>query len=241
LKTRKYCGRCAARSALRFDTAIVRLSITMKRNTILTLSLGCTLLGACSSGGGGTTGAAGMGAAGTTGAAGTMGAAGTGAAGTGAAGTTGAGGNGLMGATPADGSKAAIAAYLMAETYKQAPWKSETATPRAANSQVSPHGRVRVWMNDTLIASLKAGNGEFGGKPHVPGSMAVKEFYDDSDVRLGAAAMLKLTGNDAWKFYCNSTAPERCGVGGSTLPYYADETDIGCNGCHGGLIFNKAP
>jgi hypothetical protein len=171
-----------------------------------------------------------------TGASGATGTAGT----TSTTGTAGTAGNGLTGSTPADGSQAAIAAYLQAETYKQSPWKSETVMPREASSPVSPHGRVRVWMNDTLVSSLKAGNGEFGGLPHIAGSMAVKEFYDASDVRLGTAAMLKLPGADAWRLYCNSTVRARCGVQ-ATLPFYADETDLSCNGCHGGLIFNKAP
>jgi hypothetical protein len=195
----------------------------MNRALILSIVYSLSVLNACGSGGTPTS----TGAAGTTGTAGTTGAAGT-------------SGNGLVGAAPSDGSQAAIAAYLQAETYRQSPWKSETAAPREATSTVSPHGRVRVWMNDTLVASFKAGNGELGGTPHLPGSMAVKEFYDASDVRLGAAAMLKLPGADAWKLYCNSSVQARCGIK-DKLPFYADETDLSCNGCHGGLIFNKAP
>jgi hypothetical protein len=146
----------------------------------------------------------------------------------------------MVGATPNGTTQAAIAAYLEAGTYKQAPWISETPAPRDKIGTVTPHGRVRVWMNDTLVASQRAGNGEFGGTPHTAGSMAVKEFYDDSDKRLGAAVMLKLPGADAWRYYCDSTVPERCGVS-DKLPFYSDETALQCGGCHGGLIFNKAP
>jgi hypothetical protein len=146
-----------------------------------------------------------------------------------------------MGATPADSSEDAIAAYLQAGTYKQAPWISETAAPRAETSTTSPHDRVRVWMNDTLVASQAAGNGEFGGAAHTAGSMAVKEFYDEADMLLGEAVMLKVPGAAMnWVFYCDSTAPERCGIE-DTLPFYSDSSNFACNGCHGGLIFNQAP
>lgn len=146
-----------------------------------------------------------------------------------------------MGATPADSTQASIVAYLQAETYKQAPWIAETATPRESNSVTSPHGRVRVWMNDTLVASQGAGNGAFGGTAHTAGSMAVKEFYDAADAYLGRAVMLKVPGAAMnWVFYCDSTDPERCGID-ETLPFYGDSMAFGCNGCHGGLIFNEAP
>jgi hypothetical protein len=111
--------------------------------------------------------------------------------------------------------------------------------PRDAASVVSPHGKVRVWMNDTLVASWRAGNGEFGGTAHTTGSMAVKEFYDDAGMQVGRAAMLKVMGaSNAWVFYCEGTDQARCN--GETIPYYGDSTSA-CNGCHGGLIYTHAP
>jgi hypothetical protein len=146
-----------------------------------------------------------------------------------------------MGAAPADSTQASIVAYLQAETYKQTPWIAETAAPREPTSTVSPHGRVKVWMNDTLVTSQAAGNGMFGGTAHTAGSMAVKEFYDSTDVYLGRGVMLKVPGTaSAWVFYCDSTVHEACGTE-DPLPFYGDMNSFQCNGCHGGLIFNQAP
>lgn len=183
-------------------------------------------------GSGGTTGGVG----GTAGASG-----GTPGGSAGTAGGGGTGGSALMGAAPSDSTEAAITAYLQAETYKQAPWIAETAAPREATSVTSPHGRVKVWMNDTLVASQGAGNGALGGAAHTAGSMAVKEFYDEADMYLGRGVMLKVPGAAMnWVFYCESTAPESCGID-DPLPFYGDMNSFQCNGCHGGLIFNQAP
>lgn len=220
---------------------------------VFTMILAFTVLSACGSdsgestastaGGGGTAGGTGgtVGAAGTGGTAGGAGIAGGGAGTAGATGGGGTGGSPLMGAAPSDSTEAAITAYLQAETYKQAPWIAETAAPREATSAVSPHGRVKVWMNDTLVTSQGAGNGAFGGTAHTAGSMAVKEFYDTADMYLGRGVMLKVEGSaSAWVFYCESTAPEACGIE-DPLPFYGDMNSFQCNGCHGGLIFNQAP
>jgi hypothetical protein len=110
-----------------------------------------------------------------------------------------------------------------------------------SSSIVSPHGRVRVWLNDTVVASQQAGNGEFGGTAHTAGSMAVKEFYDDADTRVGRAAMLKVPGSAFnWVFYCDSSEQARCGIE-EPLPFYGDMDAQGCNGCHGGLVYTQAP
>jgi hypothetical protein len=150
-----------------------------------------------------------------------------------------------MGAGPADSTQTSIAAYLTAETYKQAPWISQTTAPRDDNSMgVSPHGKVRVWWNDTLVASQHAHNGTIGGTPHTTGSMAVKEMYDANDMRIGRAAMLKTPGGSTkWVYFCDSTDVARCtGDATLTVPHYGDDTSaVDCSGCHGGNIYNVAP
>ena len=138
------------------------------------------------------------------------------------------------GSYPTDSSADGIAAYLASGAYREAPWISETDTPRERTSDVSPHGRVQVWGNDVLVASQQAGNGELGGTPHDVGSMAVKEMVDDADALVGVAVMLKLDSD--WVYYCEGPA-DRCGVTGST-PVWGTGLDTECGFCHGGIIFN---
>jgi len=87
----------------------------------------------------------------------------------------------------------AIKAFIMVGTFKATPWKSETDAPREPGpNSASPHGKVRVWFNDTLQTSAKAGNGsifensvppkQVAGPPQVTGSMAVKELYNGDAV-----------------------------------------------------------
>ncbi len=132
-------------------------------------------------------------------------------------------------------------AYLVEERYRGEGWTAETPEPRPKSGVVSPHGRVQVWFNETLIASQRAGHGEFQGSAHVSGSMAVKEFYDDADQRLGRAAMLKFDGPAFHFVYFCDGPQERCWVQGPTDPYYGVGSRAECSGCHGGLIFTKAP
>lgn len=143
------------------------------------------------------------------------------------------------GAWPRDTSESGIAAYLASGAYREAPWVAETDAPRDANSGVSPHGRVRVWFNDVLVDSQRAGNGEVGGTPHPEGAMSVKELYDDGDAVLGHAVMLKRDGAaDDWLYTCDET-PSRCGS--SAAPVYGVGLDTDCGFCHGGVVFNAAP
>lgn len=143
------------------------------------------------------------------------------------------------GAWPRDTSESGIAAYIAAGAYREAPWVAETDAPREANSGVSPHGRVRVWFNDVLADSQRAGNGEVGGTPHPEGAMTVKELYDDADTVLGVAVMLKLEGAaDQWVYTCDETT-SRCGS--ADVPVYGVGLDTDCGFCHGGVVFNSAP
>jgi len=139
---------------------------------------------------------------------------------------------------PPGSSMEELAAFLQSEAYRGDGWTAQTAAPRAASSTVSPHGRVRVWRNDTLIASLEAGNGaDLDAPGHETGSMVVKEFYDDADQMLGQASMLKLEGIPReWVYYCGGP-DERCM---DTAPYYGVDLDAPtCGFCHGGFVFTN--
>ncbi|MFT5683377.1 MAG: hypothetical protein ACI8RZ_004308 [Myxococcota bacterium] len=155
---------------------------------------------------------------------------------------------GLLGCTeppqtdgPIDSSQAGIEAFLEDEGYRESPWIAQTEAPRESTWEVSPHGRVHLWLNETVIASQAAGNGGFLGTPHTTGSMAVKELVDESDVPVGRAVMLKLEGVAAsWVYYCDGTE-ERCGFSDGEPPHYAVAYDSECYYCHGGEIFNARP
>ncbi len=138
-----------------------------------------------------------------------------------------------------------LAALLESEEYRQSPWVAETSRPRGPTSIVSPHGDVRVFANDVLLKSIAKGNGvrpadgglEFSiqAPVHDPGSIAVKEFYEDGEL-LGKAALMKLPGSnfDA-AYYC--TGPlERCGVE-KTPPVYGEGIRVGCGACHAGFVY----
>ena len=147
-----------------------------------------------------------------------------------------------MGATPADSSQAAIEAYLLAETYKQAPWVPQSAAPREAESVVSIHGKVMVWQNDTQVASAIAAMGSTSATA-MTGSMAVKDFYDNADMLIGQAVMLKVAGDALkWVFYCkttNAADAARCNDEAAN-PFYGDENSS-CNQCHFGQVYSMVP
>lgn len=112
--------------------------------------------------------------------------------------------------------QAELSPWLAAESYVG--WAAESAVH--AQTGTSPHGMVRTFFNDTLVASFDAGNTE-----HTVGSAAVKELYDDAGMRVGWAVMLKTAaGSDAstWYWYLEN--------GGMVT---ADENGFaGCEGCH---------
>jgi hypothetical protein len=137
---------------------------------------------------------------------------------------------------PEDSSAAGIVAFLEAESWRAPPWLSETDAPRDAITQFSPHGRVQVFLNDVLVASLEEGNGGYEGTPHRTGSMAIKRMVDADDREVGMAAMLKLDGDDQqWVYWCDAPS-DRC-----EGPYYGVAYGSECVFCHGGQVFNRAP
>lgn len=112
--------------------------------------------------------------------------------------------------------EAELSPWLAAESY--ASWTAESAVHAATGT--SPHGMVRTFFNDTLVASFDAGNTE-----HAVGSASVKELYDGAGMRTGWAVMVKTTaGADAasWYWYLEN--------GGSVN---ADDNGLAqCEGCH---------
>lgn len=158
-------------------------------------------------------------------------------------GETGMEGTGGEESRPADASADAIEQFLNDQGYREDGWAAETDAPREAADQVSPHGRVRVWINDVLDMSQDAGN---QGSEHVPWSMTVKELYDDGDQIVGHAVMFNaIEGNDpVWTYYC--WGPEgRCGTGEPAYtmeePSYGQGFDVSCGSCHAGNVFTQLP
>jgi hypothetical protein len=136
---------------------------------------------------------------------------------------------------------------LAANSYKSPPWLPDTASPRDPSSVVSPHGRVRVWMNSVLVDSLRNGRDGVDSPPPDQWSMAVKEFYDDTDMLIGRAASIKsgaATSSSAWVYLCHG--PEgRCFTSSpafsESAALHGTGTNTMCGPCHGGLVFTAPP
>ncbi|MCX4244561.1 hypothetical protein [Paraliomyxa miuraensis] len=112
--------------------------------------------------------------------------------------------------------QAALSPWLMAENY--AGWAAESAVHAATGT--SPHGMVRTFFDDVLVASFEAGNTE-----HTVGSASVKELYDAGGTRVGWAVMVKTAaGTDAsnWYWYLESNGSASTDANGAGL----------CEGCH---------
>lgn len=143
---------------------------------------------------------------------------------------------------PADETAEAMTAFITSEAYKGEEWTAETDQPREASSGVSPHGSVRVYLNDTLIQSVAAGNGgvaSASGVSHTAGSMTVKEFYDDATL-VGVGVLYKYgEGANDWAMWCYGPAG-RCS---STVPANTVDNPMheinafACAACHGGNVF----
>lgn len=183
---------------------------------------------------GGTAGAPSGGSSAGGGAGGASGGGGVPVGGGGADGGSGGGSAGAATDIPADTSKEGFKAFLESDEYKS--WYSQTDAPRETEFQTSPHGRVRVFMSERLVAAKQAGiDGD--PDPYPAGSMAVKELYDDGDMLVGRAAMLKAAdgkGSMTWLYYCNG--PEgRCATSKSGEMYGKGLSD--CNFCHGEFFY----
>jgi hypothetical protein len=92
------------------------------------------------------------------------------------------------------------------------------------------------------MASIMAGtNGlEIAGQEGNPvGSMAVKEFYDESGTMEGVALFLRTTtgsGLSDWTYYCRSESG-LCSNPSVTQAYGAGA--IECSACHGGVFYSE--
>ena len=171
-------------------------------------------------------------------------------------GATATGGGSATGGATATGSALeatvdSIKAYIMAGTYKNPPWKSETAAPREKQPG-SPHEKVQVWFNDTLQASAKAGNGKAVGlvvdPPHTTGSMVVKETYDANGAMVAVAANLKVAGAaTAWAYYGVGDGVffnEKDKTYTEAAPFFKTAPRDGlfaCTFCHFGSVFTPVP
>lgn len=144
-----------------------------------------------------------------------------------------------------DGSRESMLEVLTSESYKD--WVVDVDEPREQSSSVSPHGMVRVYANERLIASIAKGNGVEPdpddpnllvadiSTAHDTGSMAVKEMYQDGEL-VGRAALVKLEGAQSEvAYYCEGDAG-RCGTG-EPPPNYGVGLAVGCGACHGGIVF----
>ena len=197
-------------------------------------------LSGCGGDDGDTSGTGGSGSGGTS-----SGSAGSSSGGS-SAGTGGTGSTALPNTVPQEMTAAAFTTFMDGAAYTMNGWVSETAAPRAAANTVSPHVRVRVWFNPTLVESVNAGNGvDLQAPAHTVGSMSVKELYDDADALVGHAVSLKVEdgkGGTSWQYYCKGPNG-RCysgSTGFDTTPMFA-KGDLQCGGCHGGMVFTPVP
>ncbi|WAS90018.1 hypothetical protein [Nannocystis punicea] len=124
---------------------------------------------------------------------------------------------------------AAIGGWLHAAGYRG--WAAQSGV-----HATSEHGGARVFFNEVLAASMRAGAGE-----HPIGSAAVRELYEaDLATLRGFAVMLKLRasgpGGEGWLWY------EQFGTGADAKPLVAGTGERGCVGCHdAGLDFVHPP
>lgn len=146
---------------------------------------------------------------------------------------------------PTDITAEAFTAFLDAETYKGAEWTPESPAAREAATGVSPHGVVRVYVNDVAVQAFADGHGGLADQvPYVQYSMSVKEIYDETDMTtvLGKAIMYKTAdaGNDTWVYYCYGPAA-RCSSSSGEIPKESAMFVMGssndCASCHGGNLF----
>jgi len=104
---------------------------------------------------------------------------------------------------------------------------AESAVHGSTNG--SPHGNVRVFLNDTLDGSLANGN-----ETHPIGSAAVKELYDADEVTLiGWAVSVKIAdeseGGNGWYWYeylNDEVVADEVGAGTCIGCHFASGTDM---------------
>jgi hypothetical protein len=110
-----------------------------------------------------------------------------------------------------------IRAYVARGDYQQ--WLAESAVRDSLFN--SPHGKVRVFFNQTAAAALKADQ-----LPLPVGAMVVKELYrSDGTTLAGYAAMVKYTAGSSWTWW-EAFTPDLT----NTAAFGNDHST--CRGCH---------
>lgn len=133
---------------------------------------------------------------------------------------------------PTNTSEASVAAFLEAESYKS--WAGD-AEIRVGGS-VNVHGdNLRVYLNDAAVDSHTDTVGE--NSDASPGSMAVKELYDESGTLVGRATSL-LDESGEWTYYCDSSVDTLCTGSSIDMPVY---NNFACQSCHGDQIYAPVP
>lgn len=121
-----------------------------------------------------------------------------------------------------DSSNAGLTDFVATAAYTGAGWVAE---PAVHPDRGGPHGMVRIYFNDVLHQSLKAGNAV-----HPRGSMVLKETYS-SDGQTLRGHMLDVkdvdeNGVDQWVWWYRPNATS------GTAPTYFRGTDNFCASCH---------
>lgn len=139
------------------------------------------------------------------------------------------------GTAPADGgvdtSNEGLTQFVADGGYLGQGWRAE---PTVHPDRGGPHGMVRIYFNEVLFQSLKAGN-----TLHPRGSMVLKETYSaDGQTLRGHMIDLKdvdASGNDQWVWWYRPSSTS------GTAPTYFRGTNNYCASCHAaGVDFVRA-
>lgn len=139
------------------------------------------------------------------------------------AGTVDGGGNGSDGGAALDTSNAGLTAFVASEAYRGAGWVAEPGVHQDRGS--GPHGMVRIYFNDVLAQSIKAGN-----SLHPRGSMVLKETYQSDGQTLKGHVLdvkdVDASGKDEWVWWYRPNSAS------GQAPTYFRGTGNFCASCH---------
>lgn len=147
---------------------------------------------------------------------------------------------------PAELTLESVTAFLADGSYKS--WHHDPE-PRAPAAQVigSPHGgnpiihSLQTYVNAQAVLSIQTNKDRSTlEKNHDPGSMAVKEVYDDSGNLLTTLAMIKVSAERrAFAYYCDGDPTLCTSTGDTEVPFFSptETAAQSCSSCHGGSIY----